>query len=807
MKKLMLTAVVATTCMMTMNAQPKLSASNIDEVMKAMTLEEKAKLLVGGANNFFGDQAVVGGEATLVAGAAGTSPAIPRLGIPATVLTDGPAGVRIDPTRKGTDKTYYATAFPIGSCLASTWNTELVGKVGEAIGNETKEYRCDVILGPGMNLHRNPLCGRNFEYYSEDPLVTGKIAAAYINGVQSQGAGVSAKHFAVNSQETDRTSVDERLSQRAARELYLRGFEIAVRESNPWTIMASYNQVNGQYSMGNHDLLTKILRDDWGFKGIVMTDWIGIRKGLETISEVHAGNDLMEPGQPAQVKEIVEGVKNGKLDMADVDRNVRRMLEYIVKTPSFHQYPASNNPDFKAHAAITRQTAAEGIVLLKNNGCLPFRTEGNLSPITQHPSPNTHHPTPITSHLSPLVKTVALFGENSYDFLSGGTGSGCVHPPYVVDMLQGLKNAGISSSATLTDIYRKYIAFAKVKFQAERHPAKWFQTEMMGQQKYPEIGLSPIAVNKEVEKADAAIITIGRQAGEGIDRDIDTEFNLIPEERALIVDVCNAFHQAGKPVIVIINSGSVIETASWSSYPDAILCAWQPGMEGGNSIADLLTGKVNPSGKLTMTWPVAATDHASTKNFPGNIDDYSFKMMVGNKMPIPGHAYTNHEEDIYVGYRYFDTFNKDVAYPFGYGLSYTTFAYSKPSVKVNGDVVAVTVTVKNTGSVSGKEVAQVYVTAPEGKLQKPAQELKAFAKTRELQAGESQVLTMQIPVRMLASFDEQGSQWLTEAGTYTFRIGASSRDIRCTVTAKVGQYTEKVSNALAPKEKLNLLKQ
>ena len=708
---------------------------------------------------------------------------------------------------EGTDKTYYATAFPIGSCLASTWNTELVGKVGEAIGNETKEYRCDVILGPGMNLHRNPLCGRNFEYYSEDPLVTGKIAAAYINGVQSQGAGVSAKHFAVNSQETDRTSVDERLSQRAARELYLRGFEIAVRESNPWTIMASYNQVNGQYSMGNHDLLTKILRDDWGFKGIVMTDWIGIRKGLETISEVHAGNDLMEPGQPAQVKEIVEGVKNGKLDMADVDRNVRRMLEYIVKTPSFHQYPASNNPDFKAHAAITRQTAAEGIVLLKNNGCLPFRTEGNLSPITQHPSPNTHHPTPITSHLSPLVKTVALFGENSYDFLSGGTGSGCVHPPYVVDMLQGLKNAGISSSATLTDIYRKYIAFAKVKFQAERHPAKWFQTEMMGQQKYPEIGLSPIAVNKEVEKADAAIITIGRQAGEGIDRDIDTEFNLIPEERALIVDVCNAFHQAGKPVIVIINSGSVIETASWSSYPDAILCAWQPGMEGGNSIADLLTGKVNPSGKLTMTWPVAATDHASTKNFPGNIDDYSFKMMVGNKMPIPGHAYTNHEEDIYVGYRYFDTFNKDVAYPFGYGLSYTTFAYSKPSVKVNGDVVAVTVTVKNTGSVSGKEVAQVYVTAPEGKLQKPAQELKAFAKTRELQAGESQVLTMQIPVRMLASFDEQGSQWLTEAGTYTFRIGASSRDIRCTVTAKVGQYTEKVSNALAPKEKLNLLKQ
>ena len=781
MKRLLTTCLLTATFVMTTNAQVQLRADNIDEVIKAMTLEEKAKLLVGGANNFFGDQAVVGGEADLVAGAAGTSPAIARLGIPATVLTDGPAGVRIDPTRNGDSKTYYATAFPIGSCLASTWNTELVSKVGEAIGNETKEYRCDVILGPGMNLHRNPLCGRNFEYYSEDPLLTGKIAAAYINGVQSQGAGVSAKHFAVNSQETDRTSVDERVSQRAARELYLRGFEIAVRESNPWTIMASYNKINGEYSMGNHDLLTKILRDDWGFKGIVMTDWIGIREGLPTIAEVHAGNDLMEPGQPAQVNEIIKGVNEGKLSMADVDRNVRRMLEYIVKTPSFHKYPASNAPDFKAHAAITRQSAAEGIVLLKNNGALPWKNGA--------------------------IKTVALFGENSYDFLSGGTGSGCVHPPYVVDMLQGLKNAGISSSEKLTDIYRKYIEFAKAKFQAERHPAKWYQMEYFGQQKYPEIGISPIAINNEVNAADAAIITIGRQAGEGVDRDIETEFNLIPEERALITDVCNAFHAAGKPVIVIINSGSVIETASWSNYPDAILCAWQPGMEGGNSIADLLTGKVNPSGKLTMTWPIAATDHASTRNFPGNIDFYSFKEMSAAKKDIPGYTYTNHEEDIYVGYRFFDTFQKNVAYPFGYGLSYTTFSFSKPTVKAKGkEAVEVSITVKNTGKVAGKEVAQVYVQAPQGRLEKPVQELKAFAKTRELQPGESQVLTMTIPVRNLASFDETGSQWLTEAGTYTFRIGNSSRDIAATASIKLNEYTEKTSNALAPKQELNLLK-
>ena len=780
MKKMMMGfAVLLTT--MTMTAQTKLRADNIDEVLKAMTLEEKAKLLVGGANKFFSTTAVVGSEADLVAGAAGTSPEIPRLGIPATVLTDGPAGVRIDPTREGDSKTYYATAFPIGTCLASTWNTELVRKVGEAIGNETKEYRCDVILGPGMNLHRNPLCGRNFEYYSEDPLLTGKIAAAYINGVQSQGAGVSAKHFAVNSQETDRTSVDERVSQRAARELYLRGFEIAVRESNPWTIMASYNKVNGQFSMGNHDLLTKILREDWGYKGIVMTDWIGIREGLPTIAEVQAGNDLMEPGQPAQVEEIIAGVKSGKLNMADVDRNVRRMLEYIVKTPSFNHYPATNKPDLEAHAQITRQSATEGIVLLKNNGTLPWKAGA--------------------------VKTVALFGENSYDFLSGGTGSGCVHPPYVVDMLQGLKNIGIQASPTLTEIYRKYIDYARVKFQAERHPAKWFQVEMMGQQKYPEIGLSPIAINKEVEAADAAIITIGRQAGEGIDRDIATEFNLIPEERALITDVCNAFHAAGKPVIVIINSGSVIETASWSSYPDAILCAWQPGEEGGNSIADILTGKVNPSAKLTMTWPIAATDHASTKNFPGSLDNYSFELMVGNKTPVPGHTYTNHDEDIYVGYRFFDTFHREVAYPFGFGLSYTTFDFSKPVVKAKGNDITVSVIVKNTGSVSGKEVAQVYVTAPKGNIEKPAQELKTFAKTRELQPGESQTLTMHIERRDLASFDEAGSQWLGEAGSYTFHIGNSSRNLPLSATLKLSEYTEKTTNALAPQQPLNLLKQ
>jgi beta-glucosidase len=373
-------------------------------------------------------------------------------------------------------------------------------------------------------------------------------------------------------------------------------------------------------------------------------------------------------------------------------------------------------------------------------------------------------------------------------------------------MLQGLENAGIKSSETLTDIYQKYIAYARVKFQAERHPAKWFQTEMMGQQKYPEIGISPIAIEKEVGTADAAIITIGRQAGEGIDRDIDTEFNLIPEELSLIKDVCNAFHQAGKPVIVIINSGSVIETASWSGYPDAILCAWQPGMEGGNSVADLLTGKVNPSGKLTMTWPLAATDHPSTKGYPGTMDFYTYEVTRGYTGQVQGYDYTNHEEDIYVGYRFFDTFNRPVAFPFGFGLSYTTFEYSKATVSQKGEQIEVTVTIKNTGSRAGKEVAQVYVTAPKGQLEKPAKELKSFGKTRELQPGESQVLKMALQRRDLASFDESQSAWVVDAGTYTFKVGASVADIRATATLKVAAMTEKTSNALAPQQELKRLR-
>lgn len=779
-KKMVLTvAVGALSVTMTAQTAPQLNANNIEEVIKAMTLEEKAQLLVGGGNDgFVGSGAMLGHQKKFVPGAAGTTVAIPRLGIPATVQCDGPAGVHIDAHREGDSRNYYATGFPVGTCLASTWNTDLVRKVGEAIGNETLEYGCDVVLGPGMNLHRNPLCGRNFEYYSEDPVVTGLMGTAFVLGVQSQGVGVSAKHFAVNSQESDRTRVDERLSQRALRELYLKGFEMMVRKSNPWTIMSAYNKINGIYAQGNKDLLTNILRNDWGYKGIVETDWIGKREDLPVEQEVAAGNDLMMPGYPAQVKDIVNAVKSGKLDVNDVDRNVRRMLEYIVKTPRFKGYKYSGEPDLKAHAAITRQSSTEGMVLLKNNAALPIRG----------------------------LKTVALFGVNSYDFMSGGLGSGAVNVGYSVDMVTGLKNIGVATTPQLTEIYQNYVKYAKAKLKADKNPMMWFLDQ--GQPKLDEIEITERCVANEEPKADAAIITIGRQAGEGMDRQINGEFNLSKTEQDMIFRVSDAFHAKGKKVIVIINSGSVMETASWRDRVDAILVAWQPGIEGGNSVADILTGKVNPSGKLTMTWPIAAVDHPSTANFAKEYDMYTYKNMEGwGKGNIPGVDFSNHEEDIYVGYRYFDTFKKDVAYPFGFGLSYTTFEMGKPSVKANGKNIEVSVTVKNTGKVAGKQVAQVYVTAPKGAYEKPAKELKTFGKTRELKPGESQTLKMTLEKRDLASFDEANSQWKVDAGNYLFQVGTDVESIKGTATLKVAEYTEKTSSACAPNVQLNCLKQ
>ena len=758
MKIQFLAASMLLICSQSLTAQQlTLSADNVDEVLKAMTLEEKATLCVGYSIAQATEQlnGVIGAHADLVPGAAGATRAIPRLGIPSTVLADGPAGVRIRPTREGDPNTYYATGFPVGTALACTWNQELVESVGHSIGNEVLEYGCDVLLAPGMNIHRSPLCGRNFEYYSEDPLVAGKIAAAYVRGIQSQGVGTSIKHFAVNSQETNRTFVNEVVSQRALREIYLKGFEIAVKESDPWTVMSSYNQVNGEFAQQSHGLLTTILRDEWGYEGIVMTDW-GAKEG--TMKAVIAGNDLMEPGNQTEINRIIEGVNNGTIPMADLDRNARRILQYIVRTPRFKGYKFSNKPDLKAHAEVTRQTATEGMVLLKN--------DANTLPMKD-------------------VKNVAVFGITAYDFIAGGTGSGDVNKAYTIDLMQGITNAGLTVTEDLKNLYYDY-----KKFQESKDAAEFANTFRWGKPVLPELEVASRIVSNQAKKADIALVCLGRQAGEGSDRHIENDFNLTEVERNLLNDVCLYFHQAGKKVVVILNMGNVIETASWKGMPDAILMAWQPGQEGGNSVVDVLTGKANPSGKLTMTFPIAASDIPALANYP----NVGIPEVRGwrSRGPIKNTDYTLHQEGIYVGYRYFNTNDVAVSYPFGFGLSYTTFSYSKPVVKATKDGFTATITVTNIGAVAGKEAVQLYVSAPGGGLEKPANELKAFAKTRELQPGESQTLTMTVSAYDLASYNEATQAWETAAGRYTVKFGANVEDIRATAV-----YTQAKAQSIA----------
>ena len=746
MRQTILSAILVSSALVA-NAQVSLKPDNIDDVVRAMTLEEKATLVVGtsrqgSTGGMQGGNGMVGAHADLVPGAAGTTQPVVRLGITPSILTDGPAGVRISPTRQNDTQTYYCTGFPVGTALACTWNQELVEQVGRAIGNEVLEYGCDVILAPGMNIHRSPLCGRNFEYYSEDPFVTGKIAAAYVRGVQSQGVGTSVKHFAVNSQETNRTEVNEVVSQRALREIYLKGFEIAVREGRPWTVMSSYNRVNGVYTQQSRDLLTTILRDEWGFDGVVMTDWTGQRN---TAEQIKAGNDLMEPGAQAQTQEVIAKVKSGELSMSDLDICVKRILQYLVKTPRYRGYKYSNRPDLKAHAEVTRQSATEGMVLLKNSSAtLPIKSTAKVS----------------------------VFGVTAYDFIAGGTGSGDVNKAYTIDLMTGLSNAGVAVNKKLADVYLKYKEYQQSLTDAIPRRG-WF----WGKALLPEMALSRQIIDGQAQESDVAIITIGRQAGEGSDRKEADDFNLTDTEQQLISDVCTAFHSQNKQVVVILNMGNVLETASWKGKPDAILLAWQPGQEGGNSVADVLTGKANPSGKLSMTWPVSLIDVPSSHNFP-NVR--AAQRQFGGKTEFTD--YTRHVEGLNVGYRYFNTYGKEVSYPFGYGLSYTSFAYSRPSVKAAKDGFVATITVTNTGKVAGKEAVELYVAAPKGGLDKPARELKAFAKTRELRPGESQTLTMNVTAYDLASYNEQTQSWETAAGTYSVQFGANVEDIRATAT-------------------------
>ena len=735
---------------------PQLGKNSVKDVIAAMTKEEKVGLVVGTGmdipgvplpDDMKGPQ--VGPIPNAVPGAAGTTLPIPRLGIPATILADGPAGPRILPKRAGDDKnTYYCTAFPIETLLASSWDVDLLEQVGKAMGNETFEYGADVILGPALNIHRNPLGGRNFEYYSEDPLVSGKMAAAMIKGVQSQGVGVSAKHFVANDHEWNRFTINVNASQRALREIYLRGFEILVKDADPWTIMSSYNKLNGTYTSEMPALITGVLRNDWGYKGLVMTDWFG---GRDAVAQMNAGNELLEPGTAVQVKSLMAAVESGALKMDVLDRNVERILEFVLKSPSFKKPARSNKPDLAAHAKVGRDAAAQGMVLLKNSG--------NALP------------------LPAATKSIALFGNTSYDMVTGGTGSGDVNEAYTVSMVEGLKSAGIIGDAALADAYARHIEAAK-KAQPPTQP-------FMPVPRLPEMAVAGPELARLAKATDVALVTIGRLQGEFVDRKVDGDFTLNDAEATLIKDVTAAFHAQKKKVLVVLNVGGVLETVSWRDQPDAILLAWQPGQESGNAIADILTGKVTPSGKLASTFPVKWEDVPSSANFPGKTiegpDPNSKSIMtMGDRA-----AEVDYHDDIWVGYRHFATKKVKTAYPFGYGLSYTTFAYSDLKLSAPefgpGGLTA-TVNVKNTGKVPGREVVQLYLAAPGKSMPKPAMELRGFGKTKTLAPGESETLTFTLDARDLTSFDEAGKAWMAEAGTYTVKIGASSEDIRQAAT-------------------------
>jgi beta-glucosidase len=506
----------------------------VEDALSRMTIEEKIHLLKGsGLASAIGR--VKAGEG--IPGAVGTIVATPRLGLPTIFLSDGPAGIRIEPHRKGEDKTYYCTAFPIGTLLASTWNTDLIHQVGNAMGKEALEYGIDVILGPGANIMRHPFCGRNFEYYSEDPLLTGYIGAAMVNGIESNGVGTSVKHFVANNQETNRKFNDVIVSERAMREIYLKGFEIIVKESQPWTIMSSYNKVNGTYTSESRNLLTNVLRDDWEFEGLVMSDWFG---GNDAAAMIRAGNDLLEPGTRKQWKTLLEAHKNGNLRIEEIDTSVKRILNLVFESKKMQNYRYGNNPDLTAHAQIARLSASEGMVLLKNENALPIQKS----------------------------KNVALLGVTSYDFITGGTGSGDVNEAYIVSLEEGLKNAGYVINATARNLFENHREANSKEFVRPEGIKAMFVPYIPPQIVYTSEQLDQIAA-----ESDLAIVAIGRNAGEGGDRVEKDDFLLSQQEQDLIATTCMAFHEAGKKVVVVLNIGGVIETNSWKEQPDAILLA------------------------------------------------------------------------------------------------------------------------------------------------------------------------------------------------------------------------------------------
>jgi beta-glucosidase len=666
--------------------------TQIDALIKQMTLEEKAALCTGASP--------------------WTTTPVERLGLPELTVSDGPHGVRrVADVNDLIAASLPATCFPTASCMASTWDVDLIHDMGQALAEECIALKVDVVLGPGTNMKRTPLCGRNFEYYSEDPYLAGQMATSFINGVQSKGVGTSLKHYAANNQEFQRLSISSEVDERTLREIYLPAFETAVKKAKPWTVMCAYNKVNGTYCSENHKLLVDILKKEWGFEGLVVSDWGAVH---DRVASLKGGLDLEMPGpKERRVKAVVEAVRSGALDESVLDESVRRILGIVFKAAETSK---GGTFDTAAHHALARRIAAEGMVLLKNNGILPLKKQ-------QH---------------------IAVIGRAAKEAHFQGGGSSHINPTQVDSPFKELQK--LAGNAELT--------------YAEGYPAGTaFEQALIGR-----------AV-ETAHSADAALVYIalpGFTESEGYDR---ADLDLTPQQVALI----KAVTSVQPKTVVILNNGAPVAMSEWIDDTAAVLEAWMMGQAGGGAIADVLYGKVNPSGRLAETFPFRLVDTPAYINFPG------------------GNGEVRYGEGIFIGYRYYDAKELQVLFPFGYGLSYTTFAYSNPRISAatfkDVDGLTVSVDVTNTGKVAGKEVVQIYVHDHKSSLVRPPKELKGFAKV-ELQPGETKTVTLALDFRAFAFYHPAYKQWIAEDGEFEILIGASAADIRCTQTVTLQSTQE-----------------
>lgn len=697
-------------------------------LMAAMTTDEKINLLVGtGLTDPAAPDTLTAAGMDIIAGSAGTTMPLARMGIPSIVLADATAGLHLAPTRPGSTDTYYTTAFPVGTALASTWDVDLVQRVGAALGKEALEYGVDVLLAPSMNIQRNPLCAQNAQSYAEDPLLAGHMAAATVRGVQSQGVAATLRLLPVAGGCPHNDLHDTRLTPRALREIYLKAFEIALRQSQPRMVMTTAGAVNGTQASESSGLLRTVLRNEWGFKGAVVTQWFA---GLNAVAQVKAGNDLLMPGTQQQVDHITAAVTEGKIKPTELNRNVENLLNLVQHTPRFKQYAYTNRPPLQQHAEVARQAAADGMVLLKN----------------------TNHALPLKPGL-----TIALHSTSPHGLMAAAPDFEPVHAAYTVPLAQGLQHAGYEP--------------------------------------LPLVQPTQAAIGAGARTAHAAVVVIDRCYGATAQHISPRDFELTPDENALLRRVSAAYGPAGKPVIVVLHVDGVIETESWKHLPDAILLAWHPGQEAGHAVADVLSGRTNPSGRLTVTLPVKCTDVPSA----AALADASASAEANH---------TVYEEDIFVGYRYFDTFRRPCSYPFGHGLGYTEFTYENAALTDENGQYTVTLTVTNTGACAGREVVQLYVSSPMNTdLSKPLKELKAFAKTRELKPGESQTLTLTVMHNDIASYHDGKGLWETAYGSYKFLLAASAQDVKLMLTADVNETHQRPANAvLLPKGEIGVIR-